>query len=42
MRRILFQGDSITYAGRCLLDVKWYVGQSYATVISGRPGMDQR
>ncbi|MBQ2615049.1 MAG: SGNH/GDSL hydrolase family protein [Clostridia bacterium] len=41
MKRILFQGDSITDAGRCLLNVEWYVGQSYATMISGRLGMDQ-
>ncbi|MBR5152164.1 MAG: SGNH/GDSL hydrolase family protein [Clostridia bacterium] len=41
MKRILFQGDSITDAGRCLLDVEWYVGQSYATMISGRLGHDK-
>jgi len=41
VKRILFQGDSITDAGRCLLDVEWYVGQSYATMISGRLGLDK-
>ena len=41
MKRILFQGDSITDAGWCLLDAEWYVGQSCATMSSGCPGMDQ-
>ena len=40
MKKVVFQGDSITDVGRCLTDFEWILGGGYPTMVSAELGFE--